>query len=718
MDLFQDQLVEEKLKHFRKTKKIAWMDTADLRLINSEQELRDIVADMTAYDGPIAWDTETTGLRVKDDKLVGVSGAWRRKDTGKICAFYVPVLSDVDEVKIPPSKTLALLKPLIEREGIWWNYKFDYKMLLPYGISAGIKADSRLMQITVKTGLDEFEFTKIKKQSLKERFHEIFDQDMLELTDILGKGVYSFALASLTLARIYAAPDAFATLAIYEKTLDKVDQDGFVYNLETRLLKVVADMEYRGIKIDLKTLSDVRKQMDEECRGLEKAIHGLAGGPFNINSGDQLGEILFNSLGLPIQGTTEKGGKPQTDKYALEALEHKHPIVPLILKYKENMKLLSTFVTNLSEVACDGHIHTNYNPYGAVSGRFTCSEPNLQQIPKSEDGNKSIIRKVFIPDDGYYLLDVDYSQIEYRLFASFCRDKNLIESFSQGVDFHSKTYSMMFNIPIDQVSEDMRKKGKTLNFGLLYGMSAKSLGERLKCTVEEADNLYKSYFKAIPAAGAWVSKIKEIALNTQKSETHYGRKRLLPDVVSGDHYRKSSALRIAVNNVVQGTAADIMKLAILRLEKALRGKNVQMLLQVHDEIVFQVGEEIPIDEAVAIIREAMEISVKDWVPIKADFSVGYSWGNTVDCFPGMTLEQVPCREDVVIGGDPEVILQKSDELKQLFEKFPGTNKVQLKIKDQFIVPTTPTRLGDKEVEVCVSKKFLDCIIKMGLEVVA
>lgn len=723
LDFLSDTLVKDRLSFIGKTKNINWLYASKLHCINDEATLRQFVAKAMAAQGPCAVDTETTGLRIKEDQLVGVSVAWIEAEDSKPISFYVPVLSDVDKVKIDPLLTLSILKPLLEKPSIFWNFKFDYKFLKAAGIETQCLADASLMKLLPKEGLDHEHFMKLKTLSLKEAFKKEFDLDMLSLEDVLGKGVYSFALAPLELGRLYAATDAFATIMLYYKYLQTTNMD-FIYELETKLLPIVANMEYRGIKIDAESLEEAKKKFVQENKELSETIYSLAGEKFNISSPQQLGKILYEKLHLPVtEMTTEDSDTPSTDKAALKRLVH--PIIKPILKYKANSKLLTTFLNKLStNLGADGHLHATLNPYGAISGRFSSNDPNIQQIPKAKDDaeNSAVLRKSFIADEGYYLLDVDYGQIEYRVFASMCNDPALRSAFEKGVDFHTQTASTMFGIPLDQVSDAARHKGKTINFGLLFGMQAYGLSQQLGCSEDEAQDLLDTYFQKMPTVLPWITNEKDRIRETGEASTMYGRIRKLPKARMPIHEQEQKALvhkalREGVNHKVQGTAGDILKISMIRLSKALEGKDMHMLLQIHDEIVFMVNESIPIAEAVALVKKCMELKIEGFVPIVADASVGYSWGNSIDYRDGMILDDVPYKNLITVAGDGRLI-EKGEELKSIFKKYPGKCKVLLNASGTILSPTsTDESTGEiSETKILGSKRQIREIEDLGLVV--
>lgn len=741
LDLFQDTLVADKLSYFRKKKRIEWLWTTDLRLVNEEQALRDIIALALSKPGPYAVDTETTGL-TKDDKLVGFSIAF--ESDGKIIAFYVPTYSDVDIVGIPPEKTLSICKELLEKPNIWKNFKFDYKVFKSVGIDAKVLADISTMELCTKEGLDDITFNHLKNLSLKERYAEIFQEDMIELDEALGKGIYSFALAPLEMGKYYAATDAYATLRIYKYLLDKIDVNDFVYRLETMLLPVVANMEYEGVWMDTQVLNDAKTLIAKEQKEYEDKIYELAGEKLNLNSGQQLGVVLYDRLNLKCMKTTP-GGDKSTDKEALEmtldsidaktVLENEikgKEIIETLFKYKDNEKLVNSFINNtMLQIASDGKVHPNYNTLGAISGRFSATKPAIQTLPKAEDGNKAILRKAFVSDPGTYFISADYSQVELKITASLSKDPNLQDAFMKGIDIHKRTASLMFDKKIEDVTKEDRQKAKTINFGLIYGLGAPGLSRQLGITVDEAKSLYKIYFSKLPMVKIWLDSIKHKISETGLSLTHWGRKRLVPNAKlridwndKSDEGKRNNqlageALRAGANHKVQGTSADITKIAMVRLDKAFKknglDNDVKMLVQVHDQVIFRVPESITPDHVVPIIKEAMELKVDNFVPLTVDVDFGYSWGGCITWKPGMTIDSISYKNKVMISGD---VVSKAEALKALFNDYKGENEVFFEVGGQTIQPeNVDEETGEVFPQtVCASKIFIQKVIDLGLQV--
>jgi DNA polymerase-1 len=374
-------------------------------------------------------------------------------------------------------------------------------------------------------------------------------------------------------------------------------------------------------------LKQAEIQLNEELQTLEKQIYTSAGTTFNINSPKQVGEVLFDQLQLDTKAKKSKTGQYSTSEEVLLALKPKHPVVGLILEYRELKKLISTYISALPNYINPdtGKIHTTYNQTVTATGRLSSSNPNLQNLPiRSERGQ--LIRQAVIPDDGCLFLSADYSQIELRLMAHFSQDPHLVQAFLSGQDIHSATAAKIFNVPIDQVTKDQRRQAKTANFGIIYGISAFGLAQQLDCSRSEAKALIDGYFAAFPGVIDYIERQKQIAREQGYAVTLFGRKRYLPDILSHNATVRSFAERNAVNSPIQGTAADIIKMAMVTIHHCLKeeGLKAQMIMQVHDELNFNVPAN-EIDRVREIVISEMQNVVHLTVPLVADCGVGTNW---------------------------------------------------------------------------------------------
>ncbi|MCR5050827.1 MAG: DNA polymerase I [Paludibacteraceae bacterium] len=400
-----------------------------------------------------------------------------------------------------------------------------------------------------------------------------------------------------------------------------------LYNdVELPLVPVLREMEAAGVRIDVNKLREAEKQLTAELDALEQDIYILSGEPFNINSPRQVGELLFDRLKLDSKAKKSKTGQYSTSEEILVALKERHPIIGKILDYRELKKLISTYVSTLpGYIAADGKIHTTYNQTVTATGRLSSSNPNLQNLPiRSERGK--LIREAVIPDEGCLFLSADYSQIELRLLAHFSQDEHLLEAFRSGQDVHAATASRIFGLPIDQISKDQRRRAKTANFGIIYGISAFGLAQQLDCSRGEAKQLIDDYFAAFPRVISYIESQKELARQKGYAETLFGRKRYLPDINSQNATVRSFAERNAVNAPIQGTAADIIKMAMVNIHRRLNEEKLkaQMIMQVHDELNFNVPQ-AEVERVREIVVGEMQNAVQLSIPLIADCGVGENW---------------------------------------------------------------------------------------------
>ena len=415
-----------------------------------------------------------------------------------------------------------------------------------------------------------------------------------------------------------------------EPDWDALKADADLWNLynevELPLVPVLREMEAAGVRIDVPKLKQAETALTEELNALEQRIYTLAGEPFNINSPRQVGELLFDKLQLDSKAKKSKNGQYSTSEEVLVALKEKHEIVGLILDYRELKKLISTYISTLpGYIAADGKIHTTYNQTVTATGRLSSSNPNLQNLPiRSERGR--FIREAVIPDEGCLFLSADYSQIELRLMAHFSQDEHMLAAFRSGQDIHAATAAKIYGLPIDQVTKDQRRKAKTANFGIIYGISAFGLAQQLDCSRSEAKQLIDDYFAAFPQVIRYIESQKELARQKGYAETLFGRKRYLPDIHSHNATVRSFAERNAVNAPIQGTAADIIKMAMVSIHRRLKEENLQtqMIMQVHDELNFNVPI-AEVNRVREIVVSEMQNAVHLSIPLIAECGVGENW---------------------------------------------------------------------------------------------
>ena len=396
--------------------------------------------------------------------------------------------------------------------------------------------------------------------------------------------------------------------------------------VELPLVPVLREMETAGVRIDVSKLKSAEEQLTQELNQLEQRIYSLAEEPFNINSPRQVGELLFDKMKLDPSAKKSRNGQYSTSEEILIALREKHEIVGLILEYRALKKLISTYISTLPEyIAADGKIHTTYNQTVTATGRLSSSNPNLQNLPiRSERGR--LIREAVIPDEGCLFLSADYSQIELRLMAHFSKDEHMLAAFRSGQDIHAATAARIFGLPIEQITKDQRRRAKTANFGIIYGISAFGLAQQLDCPRAEAKQLIDDYFAAFPRVISYIESQKELARQNGYAQTLFGRKRYLPDIRSHNATVRSFAERNAVNAPIQGTAADIIKMAMVSIHRRLKEENLraQMIMQVHDELNFNVPE-TEVERVREIVVSEMQNAVRLSIPLIAECGVGRNW---------------------------------------------------------------------------------------------
>jgi len=597
----------------------------ETRVITTAEELQACVDDLKTAK-VLAFDTETTGIDPLQDKLVGISLAGSPER-----GYYIPLGHDNGE-QLPLEAAIAALKLLLTDpriDKVAHNAKYDLLVLRQVGVEVS--------PITFDTMVAEWLIAPDSRHlGLKAQAWVRLGVEMTRIEDLLGKGKNQITMAQVPIAKAapYAAADAVMTLRLLPlqeadlKThgVEKLNQD-----LEVRLIPILADMEEAGILLDLPLFERFSHELDQEIRQLEQSIYQQAGEDFNINSTQKLSDVLFKKLALDPPDVTKKtsSGKFSTAAGVLEEMKGIHPIIEMVLNYRELTKLQSTYVDALPQQVnpTTGRVHTTFNQTGTVTGRIASQNPNLQNIPtRTELGRR--VRQGFIAAPGTKLLAVDYSQIELRIVAHIAQDKAMMEAFHNGLDIHAATAAAIHDVPIEQVTKQQRRHAKAINFGLIYGMSPFGLTRTTDLTLAEAENFVKEYFKEFPAVKAWLDKTRVEAAQTGSVETLLGRKRYFPNLKAGTNYAmRQREEREAINAPVQGTAADIIKIAMVRLPDALReaGLKTRMLLQVHDELIFEApdGE---LEKAVKVIKDIMEHALELSVPLVTEARLGSNWG--------------------------------------------------------------------------------------------
>ena len=569
------------------------------------------------------FDTETTGLETFGNELVGMSFSVKPHH-----AWYVPV----PEIQTETQAIVDEFKPLFENQAIrkiGQNLKFDILVLRQYGVNtAGVIFDTMLAHYLLQPE---------QRHNLNYLSEKYLDYSPVEIETLIGKsGRNQMNMRQVPFEKIseYAAEDADVALQLQqrlEKDLETSDMTRLAQTVEMPLIKVLADMEATGVKIDVPAMHTFGQTLGADCEKLEEEIYQLAGMKFNIASPKQLGAVLFVHLKINEGEKTTKKTKTKqfsTSEEVLTALEGKHPIVSKILEYRGLKKLQNTYVEALPKLINPrtGRIHTSYNQAVTATGRLSSTDPNLQNIPIREERGREL-RKTFIPgDENHLLLSADYSQIELRLMAHMSGDPNMLDAFRHNADIHATTAGKIYDIPLADVTSDMRRKAKTANFGIIYGISTFGLSQRLSIPRGEAQELISGYFEAYPEVRRYMNNAIDKARDRGYVETLMGRRRYLPDIRSANAVVRGMAERNAINAPIQGSAADIIKLAMIRIYDAFRTTNLhsKMILQVHDELVFDVLKS-EMEQVREIVRREMEGAYPLAIPLTVEMGEGRNW---------------------------------------------------------------------------------------------
>ena len=607
--------------------------------VDTEEKLADLINKLKAQT-LFSIDTETTSLNPLHTDLVGISIAYNpqlvskderietestKKDETK--SYYIPVFHKIGE-QLDTEYVIEKLKPVLENKDIkktFQNVKFDYNVFRKYGI--------KIEGVIFDTMLASYVKNPARNHGLKIQALEHLYYTMTTIDELIGKGKDSITMEEVEIekAKDYACADAFSTLELTRFWNNELSQKEkkLVYEIEVPLAIVLADMEWTGVSIDKNYLETLSKELRENLKVIETEIYELAGENFNIASPKQVGHILFEKLEIkpPKKGKTKT--RFSTNIQVLEQLEPDYPIVAKIIEHRHLSKLLSTYLEALPELIdpYDNRIHTSFNQTITVTGRLSSSNPNLQNIPaRTEIGIK--IREAFVPKDkNSFILSADYSQIELRLLAHCSQDKNLTKAFIDDVDVHTRTAASVFGISENEVTKDMRRKAKAVNFGIIYGQTRWGLASSLKISNEEAALFIDKYFKTYPYVKKYMEETIADAYEKGYVETIYGRRRYLADELhSSTRQIKEFAERAAINAPLQGAAADLVKIAMIDLFKKLNDNNLKskIILQVHDELVLEVPKE-EIEIVKKLVVESMELGQPLTVPLKIDINVAESW---------------------------------------------------------------------------------------------
>ena len=591
--------------------------------ITTQRQLDDLIIELEKSNS-FAFDTETDSLNTYKANLVGLSFCAKE---GR--AFYIPLQHRY--LGVPQQLELGFvvdkLKPIFadsRKAKVAHNFKFDEKVLSKYAIEINGKVDDTMIMAYVLKSSGKHDMDSLSKEHL--------GIEPIAYTTISGTGKHRQTLDQIDIEIVakYAAEDADITFRLFNHFKALLEQDETLYKLyceiEMPLTMILNQMEKIGVRIDAAKLIQQSASLETSIKELESKCHNLAGQEFNLSSPVQLREILFEKLSLPPVKKTAKG-QVSTSEEVLIQLAEDYEIAALIMKYRHLSKLKNTYTDKLPKMLdVNSRVHTSYNQTGTVTGRLSSSDPNLQNIPiKSLEGRK--IREAFIAEDGYCIVAADYSQIELRIMAHLSKDKNLLKAFNQSLDIHSATAAEVLSIGIDEVSSEQRRKAKAINFGLIYGMSAFGLAKQLEIPRAEAQEYIDIYFNRYPNVKEYMTTAKEFAKQNGYVETILGRRLYLPEINSKNVMQRNTAERAAINAPMQGTAADIIKKAMIDVNTMILQEyngEVKMVMQVHDELVFEV-KKTKLEEIVAKIKSIMEAAVKLSVPLEVNVDTGESW---------------------------------------------------------------------------------------------
>ena len=590
----------------------------EYKLIETEEDARKLF-DFFITKQILCLDTETTSINPIDAELVGLSFS---VEEGK--AFYVAIPAERKKAE----RIVNIFKPLYESTKILkigQNIKYDMEVLMNYGV--------RLAAPMFDTMLAHYVLQPEQKHNMDILAETLLNYQTIHIDELIGpKGKSQKNMRDLSPADIcdYAAEDADITLRLYnvlKPRLKEADVEDLFYNIEMPLVPVLAEMEMNGVLLDTNALAETSKVFTDRMTQIEKNIYELAGHQFNIASPKQVGEVLFGEMKIVDKPKKTKTGQYVTSEEVLQQLRSKAPIVDHILEHRGLKKLLGTYVDALPKLINPhtGHIHTSFNQAVTATGRLSSSDPNLQNIPvRGEDGKE--IRKCFIPEPGCLFFSADYSQIELRVMAHLSGDKNMIEAFREGYDIHAATAARIYKEDINNVTRDQRTKAKRANFGIIYGITVFGLAERLEISRDEAKQLIDGYFETFPQVHDYMEKAKQLAREHGYAETFFHRRRYLPDITSHNATVRNFAERNAINAPIQGSAADIIKIAMVRIFERFRREEIKskMILQVHDELNFSVLPEEK-ERVEKIVLEEMQNAYPLQVPLVADSGWGENW---------------------------------------------------------------------------------------------
>jgi DNA polymerase-1 len=599
---------------------------ADYEIIADEESLRQLAARLESAP-TLTFDTETTGTDPMQAELVGIALTDIPEQ-----GYYIPVDAPPGDPQLELEKVIEALAPLLSDPAglkVGHNIKYDLLVLQRSGVEvAGRVFDTMIAEwlsnpLSKNLGLKNLAWARLRER-------------MTPITDLIGKGKGQLTMNQVPVAQTapYACADVDMThrlVSILEAELKEKQVWSLFTEVEMPLVPVLAAMERAGVQLDVEQLARMSEELGARLGELETSIHELVGYAFNINSTQQLSDALFKRLGLPSQGLRRtKSGHYSTAASVLERLQGKHPVIDLVLEQRGLAKLRSTYVDALPQLVNPrtGRLHTSYNQTGTVTGRISSSDPNLQNIPiRTELGRH--VRRAFVAEPGWKLIAADYSQVELRVMAHISGDEGLLGAFARDEDIHASTAAAIMSVPLEKVTSDMRRVAKAVNFGLSYGQTAFGLSGATDLTQAEAEDFIKTYFERFPRVREYIDSTKMLAARQGYVETLLGRRRYFAELQPGSkapHNVRQSAERMAINAPIQGTAADIIKIAMIRLHQALleQGLRSRMILQVHDELIVEAPDE-EVATVAPLMREIMENAFEIKVPLKVDLKVGQNW---------------------------------------------------------------------------------------------
>ncbi|NGX60581.1 MAG: DNA polymerase I [Chlamydiae bacterium] len=588
----------------------------DYHLVDDEEALDQLIETLQNQK-EIAFDTETTHVRPLLAELVGIGFSFREKE-----GYYIPLNG-----KLGKERVLEAITPLFANREIGFfahNAKYDLHILANYGIKvANLCFDTILASYLLNSGT--------RRHSLDALSLQYFGKVKTPIKDLIGSGKKEITMDQVPIEKVssYCSEDVDYTFRLKQVLAKPLEERGLaplLFDLELPLTRILAKMERAGVYLNVEELKEYAVEINKELRGREKEIYELAGEEFNISSPKQLSHILFEKMGIKPLKKTATGLSTRAE--VLEALALKYPIAEKILSFRSLEKLRSTYIESLpNEVNPETkRVHPTYNQFVTATGRLACQDPNLQNIPvRTPQGRR--IREAFRPQkDGWSYLAADYSQIELRLMAHLSGDPSLIEAFQKGEDIHTSTASLMFEIPLEKVTKEQRHHAKAINFGILYGQQAYGLSQELKIPIDKAATFIKNYFLRYPKVGEFIDQTIREAKESGKSVTILGREREMPDILSSNAIVRNAAERLAINTPLQGTAADLIKEAMLRIDCEMEKRKLKslMILQIHDELIFEVPDE-EIDTLLPLVKQAMEGVYTLKVPLVVDVAIGKNW---------------------------------------------------------------------------------------------